>query len=178
VLLVQTNNQLSPVAELPDKSLPFVVASPKLQLLPVVEKPPSHQPPGVELPPPVDELPTQQGAALLSRSTDNDDNDAPPIMVDVYVRPPSMFDNPDLDGTATSCIAGLLCCDPKSNTDEYHLCMNCNGEAHTICTKQMNFQASADDKLVITPKDFCHMGKERFKKTPFSHHQNVVFCLL
>jgi hypothetical protein len=142
---------------------------------PVVEMPPLQQPPGIELPtqqPPVDELLTLQGAALLSTSADDDNDDAPPIMV------PSMFDNPDLDDTAPSCIAGLLCCNPNSNTDEYCLCMNCNGEAHTICTKQLNFQAPADEKLVITPKDFCNMGKEHFKKTHLSHCQNVVFCLL
>jgi hypothetical protein len=133
---------------------------------PIVKMPPSQQPPGVELltqQPPVDESPTQQGVALLSTSTDDDDDDALPIMV------PSMFDDPDLDDMVPLCIAGLLCCNPNSNTDEYCLCMNCNGEAHTICTKQLNFQAPADDKLVITLKDFCHMGKELFKKTPLSH---------
>jgi hypothetical protein len=137
--------------------------------------PPSQQTPGVELPtqqPPVDELPTQQGAALLSASADDDDDDVLPIMGC------TMFEDPDLDDTAPSCVAGLLCCNPNSDTDEYCLCMNCNGEAHTICTEHLNFQAPADDKLVITPKDFCNMGKERFKKTPLSHHQNVVFCLL
>jgi hypothetical protein len=56
--------------------------------------------------------------------------------------------------------------------------MNCNGEAHTICTNQMNFQAPADDKLVITPNGLCSMGKERFKKTSLCHCQNAVFCLL
>ena len=27
--------------------------------------------------------------------------------------------------------------------------MNCNGEAHTICTEQINFQMPSSDKLVI-----------------------------
>ena len=56
--------------------------------------------------------------------------------------------------------------------------MNYKGDAHTIYTEQMDFQTPALDKLVITHLDFCHGGKERFKKTPRAHHQNVVFCLL
>ncbi len=76
------------------------------------------------------------------------------------------------------CAQLVSCCDPNSNTKEYCFCVNCNIEAHTICTKQMNFQTPALDKLVITPKDFLNMGKERFKKSPLSKHQNVVFCLL
>jgi len=82
------------------------------------------------------------------------------------------------DMATTSCAAHQLCCDPNSDTDNYCFCMNCNGEAHTICIKQINFQTPASDKLVITHRDFCLMGKERYKKTPKSPHQNVVFCLL
>jgi len=152
--------------------------SPPLQQHPIVEMPPLQQPTGVEFltqQPHVDAFPTQQGMALLSSSADDENNDAPPNMVDVYVSLPSIFNDKGLDDTALSCVAGILCCDPNSDTDEYSICMNCNGEAHTICTKQMNFQAPADDKLVITPNDLCSMGKERFKKTPLCNCQNVVF---
>ena len=49
---------------------------------------------------------------------------------------------------------------------------------NTVHTKQMDFQTLALDKFVITQKDFNNMGKERFKKTPTSKCQKVVFCLL
>ena len=44
--------------------------------------------------------------------------------------------------------------------------MNCNFEAHTICTEQMNFQTPAPDQLIITHLDFSYGGKERYKKHP------------
>ena len=103
----------------------------------------------------------QQGVALLV-STSASDN---------------LVEDED-DMATTSCAAHQLCCDPNSDTDNYCFCMNCNGEAHTICTKQINFQTPASDKLVITHRDFCLMGKERYKKTPRAHRDKVVFCLL
>jgi len=108
--------------------------SPPLQQHPIVEMPPLQQPTDVEF------LAQQPHVDELSSSADDDNNDAPPNMVDVYVSLPSMFNDKGLDDTALSCVAGILCCDPNSDTDEYSICMNCNGEAHTICTEQMNFQ--------------------------------------
>jgi hypothetical protein len=83
-----------------------------------------QQPPGVELPtqqPHVDEFPTQLGKEIVSTSADDDNNAAPPSMLDVYVSLPSMFNDKGLNDTALSCVAGILCCDPNSNTDEYSL---------------------------------------------------------
>ena len=79
---------------------------------------------------------------------------------------------------APLCAARQLCWDPNSDTDDYRFYMNCNGEAHTICTEQMHFQTPALDQLVITHLDFSYSGKERYKKTPRAHRPNVVFCLL
>ncbi len=42
----------------------------------------------------------------------------------------------------------------------------------------MDFHTPALDKLVITHLDFCHDVKERYKKTPRAHCQNVVFYCL
>ena len=117
----------------------------------------------------------QQGVALLSTSA-GDDNYAMPIEEEGNVPLPS--NDLDEDDMATLCTALQLCCGPNSESDNYRLCMNCNKKAHTICTKQLNFQSPASDKLVITHRDFCHMGKERYKKTPQSNRQNVVFCQL
>ena len=164
-----------PAAESPNKSLPLVVASPALQ-----QPPATQQLPCIQLtiqPPSVEESPMQQGVALLSTSTGDDDY-APPIEEEVDIPVPS--DNLDEDAMAPLCAACQLCCNPNSNTDGYCFCMNCNGESHTICTKQMNFQTPALDKLIISPRDFCYMWKEHYKKTPKSHrqNQNVVFCFL
>jgi len=158
--------KLTPVAESSNESMPPppVVASPALQHPPVVELPGTQQLPCIQLntqPPSVENSPTQQGVALLVSTSASDD----------------LVEDED-DMATTSCAAHQLCCDPNSDTDNYCFCMNCNGEAHTICIKQINFQTPASDKLVITHRDFCLMGKERYKKTPKSHHQNVVFCLL
>jgi hypothetical protein len=167
--------KLTPVTESPNESLPLVVASPALQ-----QPPATQQLPCIQLtiqPPSVEKSPMQQGVALLSTSTGNDDY-APPIEEEVGIPLPS--NNLDEDTMAPLCAARQLCCNPNSNTDGYCFCMNCNGEAHTICTEQMNFQTPASDKLIISPRDFCYMGKERYKKTPKYHrqNQNVVFCLL
>jgi len=51
-------------------------------------------------------------------------------------------------------------------------------EAHLICTKQMDFQTPALDKFVINHRDFSFGGKERYRKTPHAHRDQVVFCLL
>ena len=91
---------------------------------------------------------------------------------------PSLFVDLDGDDIAPVCTAHQLCCNLNSNTKEYCFCINCNKEAHTICTVQMDFQTPALDKFVITQNNFNNMGKERFKRTPTSKRQNVVFCLL
>ena len=83
-------------------------------------------------PPSVENSPTQQGVALLL-STSASDN---------------LVEDED-DMATTSCAAHQLCCNPNSDTDNYRFCMNCNGEAHTICTEQINFQTPSSDKLVI-----------------------------
>jgi len=51
-------------------------------------------------------------------------------------------------------------------------------EAHLICTEQMNFLTPALDKFVINHRDFSFGGKERYRKTPHAHRDQVVFCLL
>ena len=84
-------------------------------------------------------------------------------------------DNLNEDEMAPLCAARQLCCDPNSDTNDYCFCMNCNFEAHTICTEQMNFQTPAPDQLIITHLDFSYGGKERYKKTPRAHRPNVVF---
>ena len=83
-------------------------------------------------PPSVENSPTQQGVALLLSTSASDD----------------LVEDED-DMATTSCAAHQLCCNPNSDTDNYRFCMNCNGEAHTICTEQINFQTPLSDKLVI-----------------------------
>ena len=134
--------KLTPVAESSNESMPPppVVASPALQHPPVVELPVTQQLPCIQLntqPPSVKNSPTQQGVALLV-STSASDN---------------LVEDED-DMATTLCAARQLCCDPNSDTDKYCFCMTCNGEAHTICTEQINFQMPALDKLVIKHRDF------------------------
>ena len=148
---------MTPVAESPDESLPPVVASPALQQTSVVELPAMQQLPCVQLntqPPSVEKLPTQH----LSTPT-GDDNYVPHIDEEVDV--PLPFNDLNEDEMAPSCAACQLCCNLNSDSDDYCFCMNCNGEAHTICTEQMNFQTPASEKLVITHLEFCYGGKER-----------------
>jgi hypothetical protein len=101
------------------------------------------------------------------------DDDVPQISND-----PLLSNDLNEDEIDPSCAARHLCRNPNSNTDDYRFCINCNCDAHAICTEQMDFQTPASDKLVVTHLDFCHGGKERYKKTPCAHRQNVVFCLL
>jgi hypothetical protein len=89
---------------------------------------------------------------------------------------PSMFD-PIKDDLPT-CYVLQLCCTPNATNEELLICINCNCQAHKICTKQLSFQQPVDDNFVITSKDFSKMGKERFKRTPVLKKQDVVFCLL
>ena len=91
---------------------------------------------------------------------------------------PSLFEDLDDDDIVPVCAAHQLCCDPNSDTKEYHFCINCNKEAHTICTKQMDFQTPVLDESDITQNDFNNTEKERFKKMLTSKRHNIVFCLL
>ena len=130
--------KLTPVTESPNESLPLVVASPVLQKPPATQQLPCVQ------------LTTQPLSVEKSLSTSTGDDDyAPPIEEEVDIPLPS--DNLDEDAMAPLCAARQLCCNPCSNTDGYCFCMNCNGESHTICTKQMNFQTPGLDKLIISP---------------------------
>jgi hypothetical protein len=156
------------------ESLPPVIASPALQQTSVVELPAMQQLSCMQLntqPPSV----KKWQKLHLSTPADNEDY-APHIDEEVDVPLPS--DDLNENEMAPSCAARQLCCNPNHDTDDYCFCMNCNGEAHNICTEQMNFQTPALDKLVITHLDFSYGGKERYKKTPRAHHQNVVICLL
>ena len=78
------------------------------------------------------------------------------------------------DMATTSCAAHQLCCNPNSDTDNYRFCMNCNGEAHTICTEQINFQMPASDKLVM-----ASWGKSATRKLPnlIMRMLYFVFCV-
>ena len=155
---------MTPVAESPNESLPPVVASWALQQTSVVELPAMQQLPCVQLntqPPSVKKSPKQH-----LNTPAGDDNYAPHIDDEVDIPLPSNDLNED--EMAPLCAARQLCCDPNSDTDDYRFCMNCNGEAHTICTEQMNFQSPVLDKLVITHLDFCYGGKERYENTPCS----------
>ena len=68
----------------------------------------------------------------------NKEDDVPLISND-----PLLSNDLNEDEMAPSCAAHQLCHDPNSNTDDYCFCMNCNCDAHTICTEQMNFQTPA-----------------------------------
>jgi hypothetical protein len=180
-------DELTPIAETttPFESLPPVVASPPLQqptgvelpALPQFELPALLQFPGGVLnmqPPTVDESPTQLCDAFMPTAAGADvydlhEHDEEEVLL-------SSDDEEVVDKAA--CAASQLCRNPNNNTADYRYCLNCNVEAHLICTEQMNFQTPALDKFVINPQDFSFGGKERFKKTPKHHRHQVVFCLL
>jgi hypothetical protein len=46
------------------------------------------------------------------------------------------------------------------------------------CIEMLNFQAPAEDQLVITPRDFGAMEQYCFKNLPVAHHEFVVVCCL
>jgi hypothetical protein len=72
---------------------------------------------------------------------------------------PSMFD-PFKDDLRI-CYALQLCCTPNTTNKDLVICINCNQQAHKICTKQLSLQHPINDNLVITLRDFSKMGKER-----------------
>ena len=105
-------------------------------------------------PPTVDKSPTQVCDALLSTAAGND----------VYERHEEeelVLSSDDEELVKSTCAASQLCCNPNNDTDNYRCCLNCNVEAHLICTEQMNFQTPALDKLVINHRNFSFGGKER-----------------
>jgi hypothetical protein len=71
---------------------------------------------------------------------------------------PSMFD--PIKDDCPICYALQLCCTPNTTNEELVICINCNHQAHKICTKQFSFQQPVDDNFVITLSDFSKMGKE------------------
>jgi hypothetical protein len=147
-----------------------------------------QQPTGVELPallqfpvkvlneqPPVtvDKMPMQECDALLSTTAASGN--------DIYERHEEeelVQSSDDEEVVKSTCAASQLCRDPNNDTDNYRYCLNFNVEAHLICTEQMDFQTPALAKFVITHPDFSFGGKERYKKTPRAHRDQVVFCLL
>ncbi len=90
----------------------------------------------------------------------------------------SVLSSDDEEVGKYTCAAIQLCRDPNNDTDNYCTCLNCNVDAHLICTKQFNFQTPALDKFVIDHRDLSGGGKERYRKTPMAHRDQVVFCLL
>ena len=170
---------LTTVNESPEKTTtPLVALLAQLQT-PIAAFPALQSPPGSGL-----TTPQPPGNESLTQKGDSPNEfpiqlgNAPAIMVNYSGILPSLFEDPDNDDIALVCAACQESCNPNSDTEEYCFCINCNKEAHTICTEQMDFQTLALDKFVITQNDFNNMGKERFKKTPTSKRQNVVFCLL
>jgi hypothetical protein len=71
---------------------------------------------------------------------------------------PSKFD-PIEDGSPI-CYTLQLCRTPNTTNEELVICINCNCQAHKICTKQFSFQQPVDDNFVIISRDFPKMGKE------------------
>ena len=182
-------DELTPVAETtttPFESSPPVVASPPLQ-----------QPTGVELGVELPALPPFELPALLQFPggvLNTQPPTAQPPTVDVsptqlcdagadvyelheYDEEEVLLSSDDEEvAVKAACAASQLCRDPNNDTDDYRFCLNCNVEAHLICTEQMNFQTPALDKFVINHHDFSFGGKERYKKTPKSSSSSS--CIL
>ncbi len=122
----------------------------------------------------VDTSPMQLCDALLSTAKGGD------IVYDLHDEEELVLSSDDEEVVSEStCAASQFCCDPNNDTDNYRFCLNCNVEAHLICTEQMNFQTPAAlDKFIIHHRNFSFSGKERYRKTPKAHRDQVVFCLL
>jgi hypothetical protein len=159
-------DELTPVAETPFLSSPPVVASPALQQPTGVELPTLLQfklpallqfPGGVlnTQPPTVDKLPMQLCDALLSTTKRGDD------VYDQHDEEELVLSSDNEEVVKSTCAASHFCRDPNNDTDDYRYCLNCNLEAHLICTEQMNFQTPALDKLVINHRDYSCGGKVR-----------------
>ena len=156
VLLASTNKTQpstpsTPVAHLPNKSLPLV-ACVQLNMQPPPAKKSTNQ-----------HLNTPSGDEDYAPHINEEDDVVPQISND-----PLLSNNLNEDEMAPLCAACQSCCNPNSDTDDYRFCINCNCDAQAICTEQMDFQTPASDKLVITHLDFCHGGKECYKNAPCS----------
>jgi hypothetical protein len=131
---------LTTVNESPAETTTPLVALPAQFQTSVAALPTLQPPPGsglTTLQPPVDKLSTQKGD--LPNEFPTKLGNAPAIMFNDSGRLPSLFEDPEDDDMAPVCAACQLCCNPNSNTKEYCFCINCNKEAHTICTEQMDF---------------------------------------
>ena len=171
-------DELTTVVETSFESLPPVVASPALQQPTRVELQALLQfnlpaimqfPIGVlnTQPPTINKLPTQLCDALLSTAAGGD----------VYERHEEedlVLSSDDEELVKSTCAASQFCRDPNNDSDNYRCCLNCNVEAHLICTEQMNFQTPALDKFVINHRDFSFGGKERYRKTPHAHRDEQM----
>jgi hypothetical protein len=175
-------DELTPVAETPLESSPPVVPLPALQ----------QEPTGVELP----ALPQFELLALLqypggvlntqTPTVDKSPNALMPTaapgggVYDLHVHDEDevVLSSDDEEVVKSTCAASQFCLDLYNDTDNYRYCLNCNVEAHLICTEQMDFQTPALDKFVIDHHDFSFGGKERYRKTPHAHRHQVAFCLL
>ena len=51
-----------------------------------------------------------------------------------------------------------LCCAPNATNEELVICINCNCQAHKICTKQLSFQQPVDDIFFHHIKRFFQDG--------------------
>ena len=174
---------MTPVAKTPFEASPPVVASLALQQ-PTGVKPPAllqfklpalQQFPGGVLntqPPTVHRLSTQLCDALLVSTAAGGD------VYEQHNEEERVLSSDDEEVVKSTCAASQLCRDPNNDTDNYCLCLNCNVDAHLICTEQLNFQTPALDKFVIDHRDLSGGGKERYRKTPLAHRDQVVFCLL
>ena len=91
-----------------------------------------------------------------------------------------MFDT-ELDKIADPifcCAANRLCCSVGVETSQMLICINCNISAHLFCAEYLQFQNPVEELYVIALKDLSKEGKSRWKKTPASEKNNVVFCIL
>jgi hypothetical protein len=114
----------------------------ELPALPQFELPALLQYPGGVLnmqPPTVDKSPMQLSDALMPTTAagggvyDLHKHDKDKVVLS--------SDNEEL--VKSTCAAGQFCLDQNNDTDNYRYCLNCNLEAHLICTEQMDFQTPA-----------------------------------
>ena len=161
-----------------------MVASPPLQqptgvelpALPPFELPALLQFPGGVLntqPPTVNVSPMQLCDAVMPKTSD-----AEVYSLHEHDEEEVLLSSDDEEVVKSTCAASQFCLDLNNDTDNYRYCLNCNVEAHFICTEQMDFQTPALDKFVIDHHDFSFGGKERYRKTPHAHRHQVAFCLL
>jgi hypothetical protein len=69
---------------------------------------------------------------------------------------PSMFD--PIEENSPIYYALQLCRAPNATNEELVICINCNCQAHKICTKQLSFQQPVDDIFFHHIKRFFQDG--------------------